>query len=63
MTPVVAGAKVYDCRHDRLWVRFPPKDMKYLIFSFLRVDAKCGVDRRSTRHAFRIRRIVGRGVS
>ena len=29
-----AGAQVYDCKRDRLWVWFPLEEMKYLIFPF-----------------------------
>ena len=28
-----AGSEVCDCKRDRLWVRFPIEEMKYLIFS------------------------------
>ena len=35
-----------DRKRDRLWVRFPPEEIKYLIFSFLcsDVEAKRGVE-------------------
>ena len=47
--PSSEGAQVCDSKRDRLWVRFPLEDMKYLftfIFSFLRsgVEAKRGVE-------------------
>ena len=29
-------SKMCDCKRDRLWVRFPLKEMKYLIFSIPR---------------------------
>ena len=32
-----AGAQAWDCKCDRLWVRFPLEEMKYLIFSFPRI--------------------------
>ena len=47
-----------DCKRDRLWIRFPLEEIKYLMFSFhcSGVEAKCDVDfRHSTRTASRIR--------
>ena len=35
-TGCVAEAKACDCQHDRLSVRFPLEEIKYLIFSFPR---------------------------
>ena len=56
LRPVVT--KACDCKCDRLRVRFPLEEMKYLIFLFLRSSAavKRGVRFRrfSTRIAFRI---------
>ena len=34
-----AGAQACDCNRDRLWVRFPLKEITNLIFSFLRSGA------------------------
>ena len=31
----VARAEACDCKYDRLWDRFPLKEMKYLIFPFM----------------------------
>ena len=41
-----AGAQTCDCKHDRLWVWFPLKVMKYLIDSFPRIgkEAKRGIE-------------------
>ena len=38
------GAGKWDCKRDKLWVRFPSKEMKYLIFLFFGVvEAKRGI--------------------
>ena len=40
-----AIAQAWDCKRDRLWVRFPLEEMKHLIFSLsLSGRGKCGVE-------------------
>ena len=61
-----AGAQACDCQRDRFYVRFPPEEMRYFIFSFLPSgdETKRGVVlRHSTRNASRIQRKMGSGVS
>ena len=55
-------APAYDCKCDKLWVRFSLKEMKYLIFSFPHSgdEAKRGVEyRHSTRYVSIFLRKVG----
>ena len=46
VTSGLVVAQAYNFKRDRLWVRFSPEEMKYLIFSYLRsiVEAKRGVE-------------------
>ena len=62
----VEGEHMCDCKRDWLWIGSPLEELKYLIFSFLRigVETKRGVEfRHSTRNAFRNQRKVGSGLS
>ena len=43
----VAAVQVCVCKCDRLWVQFPPEEMKYTIFSFLDSEKT----RRRSRHS------------
>ena len=52
--PRGAETQAYDCEYDKLWIRFPLEEMKYLLFSFIgsSVEAHNGIKfRHSTRNA------------
>ena len=53
-----AGVQACDCKRDRLWVQFPLKEMKYLIFSLWCRGKLGSALRYSTCNASRIRRKI-----